>query len=41
MDKIYYYVHKATLVIEKNADDLDNHSLFLPPKEEDGKNGYD
>ena len=41
MDKIYYYVHKDTFVIEKNADDLDNPSLFPPPEEENGKNRYD
>ena len=41
MDKIYYYVHKATLVIKKNADDVNNPSLFQPPEEHNGKNGYD
>ena len=41
MDKIYYYVHKATLAIDKNADDLNNTSLFPPPEEDDGENGYD
>ena len=40
MDKIYYCVHKATLAIEMNADNLDNPSLFPPPEEDDGKNGY-
>ena len=30
MDNIYYYVHKATLAIENNADDLENPSLFTP-----------
>ena len=33
MNKIYYHVHKATLLIENNAEDLNNPSLFLliPP----------
>ena len=39
MDKIYYYIHKATLAIKDNADNLNNPRLFLPPEEYNGKNG--
>ena len=41
MDKIYYYDHKATLTIEKNADNINNPSLFPPPDEDDGETGYE
>ena len=41
MEKIYYYVNKATLSIEKNSDNLNNPILFFPPEENDEKNGYD
>ena len=29
--KIYYYVHKYTLVIEKNLDDINSSIFFLMP----------
>ena len=41
MDKIYYYDHKATLTIEKNADNINNPRLFPPPDEDDGETGYE
>ena len=41
MEKIYYYVHKDTLAIEKNSDNLKNTCLFPLLEENDGKHGYD
>ena len=41
LEKIYYYIHKATLGTENNADKLNNPSLFLPLEEDNGENGYD
>ena len=41
VDKIYYYVQKATLSIDMNEDNPDNPSLFPPQEEDDGKNVYD
>ena len=38
---MYYYVHKATIAIANNADNLRNPSLFQLPEEDGGKNGYD
>ena len=29
LEKIYYYIHKATLGIERNADNLNNPNLFM------------
>ena len=41
VDKIYYYVHKATLAIKNNEDYIDNPRFFLPPEEDYGEIGYD
>ena len=41
MDKLYYYVYKANLVIEKNSENINNPRLFPLPEEDDIKNRYD
>ena len=41
MEKMYYYVHKATLEIKKNSDYLNNPIMFMQSENDNGENGYD